>query len=73
MIWIVQTPQAFRYDILKEAYQRAYQDGFYGPDDASLVERLAIKVKIIEGSFGNIKITTPEDLVVGEVILRSMM
>jgi 2-C-methyl-D-erythritol 4-phosphate cytidylyltransferase len=73
MIWIIQTPQTFKYNVLKEAYQRAYQDGFYGTDDASLVERLRIKVKIIEGSYSNIKITTLEDLVMGENILRSMM
>jgi 2-C-methyl-D-erythritol 4-phosphate cytidylyltransferase len=69
-LWAVQTPQTFKYDILKSAYKKAFEDGFYGTDDASLVERLGVKVKIIPGSYENIKITTPEDLALGEVILR---
>jgi len=69
-VWAVQTPQTFKYDILKMAYEKAYEDGFYGTDDASLVERLGMKVKIIPGSYDNIKITTPSDLVMGEAILK---
>jgi 2-C-methyl-D-erythritol 4-phosphate cytidylyltransferase len=46
------------------------EDGFYATDEASLVERLGLPVKVVEGSYENIKITTPEDLVVGEMILR---
>jgi len=69
-LWAVQTPQTFKYEILKSAYKKAFEDGFYGTDDASLVERLGIKVKIIPGSYENIKITTPEDLALSEVILR---
>jgi len=69
-LWAVQTPQTFKYEILKSAYKKAFEDGFYGTDDASLVERLEIKVKIIPGSYENIKITTPEDLALSEVILR---
>ena len=45
-------------------------DGFYATDEASLVERLGLPVRVVEGSYENIKITTPEDLVVGEMILR---
>jgi len=71
MVWIIQTPQTFRYDILKKAYQQAYQDGFYGTDDASLVERLGVRIKVIEGSYRNIKITTPEDLTMAKNILPS--
>ena len=69
-VWAIQTPQTFKHDILKRAYEKAIKDGFYGTDDASLVERLEIKVRIIPGSYENIKITTPEDLALGEAILR---
>ena len=69
-IWAVQTPQTFTRDVLKRAYEKAYNDRFYGTDDASLVERLGVKVKIIPGSYDNIKITTPGDLALGEAILR---
>jgi len=69
-LWAVQTPQTFKYDILKSAYEKAFKEGFYGTDDASLVEKLGIKVRIIPGSYENIKITTPEDLALGEAILK---
>lgn len=69
-VWAIQTPQTFTHDILKRAYEKAFKDGFYGTDDASLVERLGIKVKIVPGSYDNIKITTPGDLALGEAILK---
>jgi 2-C-methyl-D-erythritol 4-phosphate cytidylyltransferase len=50
---LVQTPQAFRFDLLKKAYQKALDDGFLGTDDSSLVERLGKKVKVVEGSCEN--------------------
>jgi len=68
-IWAVQTPQAFKKELILKAYQAAYEQGFYGTDDASLVERLGEKVKIVHGSYENIKITTPEDLDIGMAIL----
>lgn len=68
-IWAVQTPQIFTKKIILEAYQEAYNQGFYGTDDASLVERLGKKVKIVPGSYENIKITTPEDLDIGKAII----
>jgi 2-C-methyl-D-erythritol 4-phosphate cytidylyltransferase len=61
-LWLTQTPQTFRREIIETAYKRAYDDNFYGTDDASLVERIGIKVRMIAGSYDNIKITTPEDL-----------
>jgi 2-C-methyl-D-erythritol 4-phosphate cytidylyltransferase len=70
-LWQIQTPQTFRYEILKEAFDKAYKEGFYGTDDAALVERLGCKVKVVEGSYDNIKITTQEDLVIAEAILKS--
>ena len=58
----VQTPQGFRKSILIEAYDRAFDDGFEGTDDASIVERVGYDVSIVDGDYGNIKITTKEDL-----------
>lgn len=69
-LWAVQTPQAFRYDILLEAYERAEQDGYLGTDDASLVERLGVDVHIVEGDENNIKITTPKDLQWGNWLIN---
>lgn len=69
-LWEVQTPQGFKKDILIEAYQKAMQDSFLGTDDASLVERLGIPVRVVESDYRNIKITTPEDLLVAEAFLR---
>jgi 2-C-methyl-D-erythritol 4-phosphate cytidylyltransferase len=66
-LWSVQTPQVFRYSILKEAYERIKSEV---TDDASLVEELGHKVKIYPGSYENIKITTPRDLIVAECIAR---
>jgi len=70
-LWQIQTPQAFQVDVIKEAYSRAMEDGFVGTDDASLVERLGVKVHILPGSYMNIKITTPEDLFFADLILKA--
>ena len=69
-LWLTQTPQAFKFDLLKKAYKAAYDEKFYGTDDASLVERIGKKVKMIEGSYENIKITTPEDLIMAEALMK---
>lgn len=66
----VQTPQLFRFHTLKNAYTTAYQQGYYGTDDAGLVERIGGKIKVIEGSYNNIKITVPQDYQLGEWILK---
>ena len=58
----VQTPQGFRKSILMEAYDKALREGYYGTDDASLVERAGYNVEIVDGDYQNIKITTKEDL-----------
>jgi len=68
-LWQAQTPQAFRYGQILDAYQRAQQDGFRGTDDASLVERLGQSVTVVAGSYRNIKITTPEDLLLARAFL----
>lgn len=70
VLWAVQTPQTFDYNILLDAYKDAFKSGFYGTDDAMLVERIGYKVKMVEGSYNNIKITTQEDLSVGSQILK---
>jgi 2-C-methyl-D-erythritol 4-phosphate cytidylyltransferase len=62
-LWTVQTPQAFRGDLLRGAHEKARRDGVVGTDDAALVERLGHHpVKVVRGLEGNLKITTPEDL-----------
>ncbi|WP_166246039.1 2-C-methyl-D-erythritol 4-phosphate cytidylyltransferase [Paenibacillus turpanensis] len=61
-LWAIHTPQAFRFSLLWKANEAAVRDGFLGTDDASLVERLGVSVRVAEGSYRNIKITTPEDL-----------
>ncbi len=68
--WVMQTPQCFRHDLILRAHAQAREDGFLGTDDASLVERLGVPVKVIPGSRLNIKITTPEDLILGEALLK---
>jgi len=68
-LWLVQTPQAFRAKLLVKAFGKAREDKFYSTDEAALVERLGVKVRIVEGNYDNIKITTPEDLELGMLIL----
>ncbi len=67
-LWAVQTPQVFRLDIITEAYKRADSDEV--TDDASLAEALGYKVKLYMGSYGNIKITTTEDLLIAEALIK---
>ena len=61
-LWAVQTPQAFRADLLREAHEKARRDGVVGTDDAMLVERLGHPVRVVRGLAENVKITTPADL-----------
>jgi len=67
----VQTPQGFLSDIITEASRAARSSSVYCTDESSLVERLGIEVRIVEGSYENIKITTAEDLLVAEAILEA--
>jgi 2-C-methyl-D-erythritol 4-phosphate cytidylyltransferase len=69
-LWAVQTPQAFPAGILRQAYEDAYARKLSATDDATLVERAGYEVRIIMGSYENIKITTPEDLVLAGEILK---
>lgn len=68
-LWLAQTPQVFRRDLLVRAYAEAERTGFQGTDDASLVERLGVQVEVCPGSYENIKVTTPGDLIQAEAIL----
>lgn len=69
-LWAVQTPQVFLYEPLMRAYNKAMEDKFYSTDDSALVERLGGRIKIIMGSYENLKITTPEDMVIAECLLK---
>jgi 2-C-methyl-D-erythritol 4-phosphate cytidylyltransferase len=68
---MAQTPQGFRYDVLKKAFDEATADGFLGTDEASLVERSGHDVAVVMGSPRNLKITTPADLELAEFYLKN--
>lgn len=70
-IWAIQTPQLFFYSSLMKAYEKAFEEGFYSTDDSALVERNGGKVRVIMGSYANIKVTTPEDVLVAELLLKT--
>lgn len=70
-LWLAQTPQAFRRDWIEAAHKKAYDEGIRATDDAFLMEWLGHSVAVVEGSGENIKVTRPEDLVIGEAILTS--
>ena len=69
-LWRIQTPQAFRRRALIAAYRQAWERGLCATDDASLLESMGHPVKVVSGLESNIKITTPEDLVLSERLLR---
>jgi 2-C-methyl-D-erythritol 4-phosphate cytidylyltransferase len=71
-IAFAQTPQAFRYEVLRDAYERARREGWVVTDDASLVEQAGYRIEIVEGSPWNIKITKPEDLELARFIQSRM-
>lgn len=70
-LWLAQTPQAFRRDWLLAAHRRAHGEGVRATDDAYLMEWCGYSVSVVEGSGENIKVTRPEDMVIGEAILAS--
>jgi 2-C-methyl-D-erythritol 4-phosphate cytidylyltransferase len=72
-LWMAQTPQAFHTALLVEAFKKANTEHFVGTDEASLVERLGCEVRIVQGSYDNIKITTPEDMELAEVISKRLI
>ena len=68
----IQTPQVFDFDLLRGALKKAKEDGAEVTDDCSAVERLGMKVKIVEGDERNIKVTTPMDLKIAELLVEEM-
>jgi len=68
--WLIQTPQCFHRDVLESAHEAARAEKYVATDDAALVERLGKPVHVVMGSYDNIKITTPEDVLVCEEILK---
>jgi 2-C-methyl-D-erythritol 4-phosphate cytidylyltransferase len=72
-LWAIQTPQAFPAELLKRAYEESYKYHILGTDDAMLVEHSGGKVRVIMGSYENIKITTPGDLILAEEILKKRL
>jgi 2-C-methyl-D-erythritol 4-phosphate cytidylyltransferase len=69
-LWSVQTPQVFRSDILRSAYEDAMKNSVYSTDDSALVERMGGRVAIVEGYYENIKVTTPEDMAIADAIIN---
>jgi 2-C-methyl-D-erythritol 4-phosphate cytidylyltransferase len=69
-LYRVQTPQGFSYSLLEKALQQAKEEGYYGTDEAGLVERVGHKVAVVEGDPRNIKVTTPADLKIAEALLE---
>ncbi len=70
-LWRALTPQCFRYELLRRAYERALAEGLEATDDSALVERLGAEVSIVEGDARNIKITTAQDIALAELIVQS--
>jgi 2-C-methyl-D-erythritol 4-phosphate cytidylyltransferase len=67
--WAAQTPQVFRRSVLQEAVEKAVADGFVGTDDAQLVARMGVRVRVVRGRETNLKITEPGDLALAESVL----
>lgn len=71
--WLVQTPQAFRMELIRRAYESAAQESSEVTDDAALVERIGEPVVVVEGDPFNIKVTVPEDLVMAEALMQKRL
>jgi 2-C-methyl-D-erythritol 4-phosphate cytidylyltransferase len=69
-LWAIQTPQVFLYRKLLDAYDQAMKEGLYSTDDSALVEHYGGKIKVVLGSYRNIKVTTPEDLDIAEFLIK---
>ncbi len=70
-LWAVQTPQTFRAELIRRAYDDAYNAGVWATDDSALVERIGVEVKVVRGDYTNIKITTPADMLVANAAAGS--
>jgi 2-C-methyl-D-erythritol 4-phosphate cytidylyltransferase len=69
-IWRAQTPQVFETELICEAYSRAGTEACHATDDAALVERLGVSPVIVDSDWTNVKITTPDDVIIAEALLR---
>ena len=69
---MAQTPQVFKRQIYQEAHRTALADGFIASDDASIIERIGGKVKVVEGKRNNIKLTVPEDYLILASVLQAL-
>ncbi|MFV1951017.1 MAG: 2-C-methyl-D-erythritol 4-phosphate cytidylyltransferase [Nitrospinota bacterium] len=69
-LWRIQTPQTFCREVIISAFKKAIEEGYCGTDESSLVERAGFKIRVIIGSYLNIKITDPEDILLGEMIMK---
>ncbi|MGI6112882.1 MAG: 2-C-methyl-D-erythritol 4-phosphate cytidylyltransferase [Mahellales bacterium] len=67
----MQTPQTFRKEVILKAYEYAMENGIYGTDDATLAEYAGFKVKLVKGNYENIKITTPEDMIMATAVINA--
>jgi len=68
-LWLAQTPQVFQYRLIREAHEAARQEGIDVTDDAALLERMGVPIRVLKGSKDNIKITTRKDLILAEALL----
>lgn len=71
LLWRAQTPAAFRTEVLRAAHERAHTEGFVGTDESQLVERVGGKIKVVQGTRDNLKVTFPEDFAVAEAMLEN--
>ncbi len=69
-VWQIQTPQAFRFDLLMTGHRQAEKEGWDVTDDAALIEKMGYPVSVVRGDAWNMKITTPQDLLIGEAIIH---
>jgi len=72
-IWLAQTPQTFKYNLIRRAHENAIRTGINGTDDAMLVEQLGVKVRVVRGSRCNVKITTREDLLLARAMVSKRL
>ena len=70
-LWYIQTPQTFKYSLIYNAHCDADKSGFFATDDSMIAEKSGIPVKVIEGSYDNIKLTTIEDITIAKAIIDS--
>ena len=70
VLWAIQTPQAFYYGKIADAHRKALIEGFYATDDAALIEHYGGRIRIIEGHYSNLKVTTMEDIRIAEILCR---